>query len=141
MSDSGATVEDPTSQDMGTSPLVKLDGSNEVVATSEQSSQYKLLRATMNGLVDQLRQELAQHGERISILEKYNSYIMRHLGEVDDRLDSVEGNMEETENITRRVKAETRSGKRGRDKIDQGDEQGKAKNTIRRSKRKKTCFT
>ncbi|KAF2462930.1 uncharacterized protein BDR25DRAFT_363345 [Lindgomyces ingoldianus] len=137
-------IEDPTSQDMGTSPLVKLDGSNEVVATNLGSGEVNTEGKITKHLPYEMKQSSRYEplsNERISILEKYNSYIMRHLGEVDDRLDSIEGDTEEMENITRRVKAETRGSKRERYKIDQGDEQEKAKNPIRRSKRKKTCFT
>ncbi|KAF2174715.1 hypothetical protein K469DRAFT_685757 [Zopfia rhizophila CBS 207.26] len=158
MSDSEATVEDPTMhQDIGTSLLVKPDGSNEAVTTTEQlaperksdlgsgkvntegrvtkhspykmkqSSPYKLLDARMNALVDQLRQKLAQQDARISSLEKNNSYIMRHLGEVDDRLDYFESDTEETENINEKVKAEIRCSKMGEDETDQRDERGKDK--------------
>ncbi|KAF2180934.1 hypothetical protein K469DRAFT_714130, partial [Zopfia rhizophila CBS 207.26] len=73
-------------------------------------------------------QKLAQQDARISSLERNNSYLLRRLGEVYNRLDSFESNTEETENIT------------GRDRTDQGDEQGKAKNTATRLKRKKVRF-
>ncbi|KAF2194661.1 hypothetical protein K469DRAFT_706143, partial [Zopfia rhizophila CBS 207.26] len=79
----------------------------------------------MKQLLRQNRQKLAQQDARISSLERNNSYLLRRLGEVYNRLDSFESNTEETENIT------------GRDRTDQGDEQGKAKNTATRLKRKK----
>ncbi|KAF2176610.1 hypothetical protein K469DRAFT_722235 [Zopfia rhizophila CBS 207.26] len=82
----------------------------------------------MNALVDQLRQKLAQQDARISSLERNNSYLLRRLGEVYDRLDSFESDTEETENIT------------GRDRTDQGDEREKAKKGATRPKRKKTRF-
>ncbi|KAF2174562.1 hypothetical protein K469DRAFT_707323 [Zopfia rhizophila CBS 207.26] len=79
----------------------------------------------MNALVDQLRQKLAQQDARISSLERNNSYLLRRLGEVYNRLDSFESDTEETENITEKVKAEIRCSKTGEDRTDQGDERGK----------------
>ncbi|KAF2194988.1 hypothetical protein K469DRAFT_698560 [Zopfia rhizophila CBS 207.26] len=72
----------------------------------------------MNALVDQLRQKLAQQDARISSLERNNSYLLRRLGEVYNRLDNFESDTEETENITGRAKNTATKPKRKRARFD-----------------------
>ncbi|KAF2179150.1 hypothetical protein K469DRAFT_695047 [Zopfia rhizophila CBS 207.26] len=173
MSDSEATVEDPTLyQDMGTSLPAKPDSSNEAVATTEQlaperksylgsgevnvevkgtkhspremkkPSPYDPLGAMerMSALVTQLSCKLAQQDTRISTCEKNDRYTMSHLGEIDDQLNSLGSDLEETKDIIQRVQKEIRSVKRGRDGTDEEDEWGKAENAATAPKRKRARF-
>ncbi|KAF2185288.1 hypothetical protein K469DRAFT_688090 [Zopfia rhizophila CBS 207.26] len=122
MSDLQATVEDPTVyQDMGTSLLVKPDGSNKAVAMIEQLAPERKS--------DLGSGEVNTEGR----VTKYLPYEIKQsspyelFGEVYNQLDSFISDTEETENITRRVEAEIRCGKTARERTEQGDKQEKAK--------------
>jgi peptidoglycan hydrolase CwlO-like protein len=93
----------------------------------------------LGGLVNQLSHRLSQHDGKISSLEKSNHYIMSYLGKVDDRIDSLKSDWEETRDTIGRLQTEIRTLKRGCDKSsDYGDERvAKAGNKITAPKRSK----
>ena len=87
----------------------------------------------MSALVDGLSRELAQQDARFSGLEYKIGYIMSHLGEIDDRLDSLG------------IKKEVLSAKRERNEDEDEDEDEDelaqtARDTVTATKRKKARF-
>jgi len=93
----------------------------------------------LGSLVNQLSCKLSQLDGKVSSLEESNRYIMRHLGKVDDRIDSLRSDWKETRNIIRRFQNEIHTLKRGSDETsDYEDERvAKARNKITAFRRKR----
>jgi len=93
----------------------------------------------LGSLVNQLSYRLSQLDRKVSSLEKSDRYIIGHLGKVDDRIDSLRSDWEETEDIIGRFQNEIHTLKRGSDETSDygGKRVAKAGNKITASKRKR----
>lgn len=97
----------------------------------------------LGGVVNRLSSTLSENEGKISNLEESNRYIMRHLGMIDDRVDSLTSDQEEMGDTIKGLENEVHSLKIGtHEALDYGDERvGKAGSNMKATGQKRTRLT